>query len=110
MSETTGPLNPVDPLLDPENLVTVGKYLEPIEAQMAKSVLESAGIECFLQGENANNLLGAAFRARLLVHKKDEETALELMENGDEMCDEDEEDCTSEEDEDASEDDDDEER
>ena len=49
--------------------MTVGKFLEPVNAQMAKGVLESAGIECFLQGENANSLLAPAFRARLQVHK-----------------------------------------
>ncbi len=74
-----------DALPDPENLITVGKYLEPLDAQMEKSVLESAGIECFLQGENANSLLGAAFRARLLVHKKDEQAAREVLAATDEF-------------------------
>jgi len=46
---------------------------------MAKGMLESAGIECFLQGENANSLLALAFRARLLVHKQDEEAAREIL-------------------------------
>ena len=65
--------------LDPDKFVTVGKFLEPINAQMARGLLESAGIECFLQGENANSLLALAFRARLLVHKQDEETAREIL-------------------------------
>lgn len=65
--------------LDPERFVTVGKFLEPANAQMAKGALESAGIECFLQGENANSLLALAFRARLLVHKKDEAEARQLL-------------------------------
>jgi Putative prokaryotic signal transducing protein len=64
---------------DPEKFVTVGKFLEPTYAQMAKGALESAGIECFLQGENANSLLALAFRARLLVHKRDEEAAREIL-------------------------------
>lgn len=64
---------------DPDNFVTVGKYLEAVDAQMAKGLLESAGIECFLQGENANSLLGAAFRARLQVHKRDEEVAKQIL-------------------------------
>jgi hypothetical protein len=79
-----------DALPDPENLITVGKYLEPLDAQMEKSVLESAGIECFLQGENANSLLGAAFRARLLVHKKDEQAARDVLAATDEDLDTDE--------------------
>ena len=33
-------------------------------------MLESAGIECFLVGENANNLLRSGFRARLQVQKR----------------------------------------
>ncbi len=40
-----------DFVADPDKFVTVGKFLEPVNAQMAKGMLESAGIECFLQGE-----------------------------------------------------------
>jgi hypothetical protein len=64
---------------DPDRFVTVGKFLEPSNAQMARGALESAGIECFLQGENANSLLALAFRARLLVHPRDEATAREIL-------------------------------
>lgn len=69
----------MDLVVDPDKFVTVGKFLEPVNAQMAKGMLESAGIECFLQGENANSLLALAFRARLLVRKQDEETAREIL-------------------------------
>lgn len=65
---------------DPEQYVMIARFMEPVDAQVAKGVLESAGVECFLQGENANNLLALAFRARLMVHKKDEETARQLLE------------------------------
>jgi hypothetical protein len=41
--------------------VTVKDYIEQVDAQMAKGLLKSAGIECFLLGENTNSLLGAAF-------------------------------------------------
>ena len=68
-----------DAIQDQDKFVTVGKYIEAVDAQMAKGLLESAGIECFLQGENANSLLGAAFRARLQVRKQDEETARQLL-------------------------------
>jgi len=64
---------------DPDKFVTVGKFLLPVNAQMAKGALESAGIECFLQGENANSLLALAFRARLLVHQQDEAAAREIL-------------------------------
>ena len=64
---------------DPEEFVTVKEFIEPVEAQMAKSVLESAGVECFLLGENTNSLLSAAFYAQLQVHKKDEADALAIL-------------------------------
>lgn len=64
---------------DAEEFVTVGDFIEQVDAQMAKGVLESAGIECFLLGENTNSLLGAAFFAQLQVHRKDEAAALEIL-------------------------------
>jgi hypothetical protein len=63
------------------DFVTVGKYMEPTMAQIAKGVLEAAGIECFLQGENANNMLAMAFRARLKVRQRDKEAAVDLLES-----------------------------
>jgi hypothetical protein len=66
---------------DPEQFVTVARFEDPVEAHMAKGMLEAAGFECFLQGENANQLLGAAFRARLMVHRKDESVAKEFLGN-----------------------------
>jgi hypothetical protein len=63
----------------PEGLVIVSRFESPVEAQMAKGMLESAGIECFLVGENANNLLAAAFRVRLQVRLEDEAAARELL-------------------------------
>lgn len=71
---------------DPDEFVTVKDFIEQVDAQMAKGVLESAGIECFLLGENTNSLLGAAFFAQLQVHKKDEAAALEILgSSGDEL-------------------------
>ena len=35
------------------NVVTIANFTEPMEAEMAKLRLESAGIEVFLSGENA---------------------------------------------------------
>ena len=67
-------------MLDPEQYVMISRYQDPVEAQMAKGVLESASLECFLHGENANNLLAPAFRVRLMVHKKDEDAARQLLE------------------------------
>lgn len=60
---------------EPEGLVTVGRFESPVEAQLARGMLESAGIETFLVGENVNNLLQAAFRVRLQVRSEDEHAA-----------------------------------
>ena len=76
-----------DSTSDPEEFVTVKDFIEQVDAQMAKGVLESAGIECFLLGENTNSLLGAAFFAQLQVHRKDEATALEILGASDEYAD-----------------------
>lgn len=64
---------------DPEQFITIARFEDPVEAHMAKGLVEAAGLECFLQGENANQLLGAAFRARLMVHRKDETDARGLL-------------------------------
>jgi Putative prokaryotic signal transducing protein len=63
----------------PEGMVTVGRFESPIEAQMAKGMLESAGIECLLAGKNVNNLMQAAFRVSLQVREDDEAAAVELL-------------------------------
>ena len=43
-------------------------------------MLEAAGIETFLVGENVNQLIPSAFRVWLQVRVEDEEAALELLE------------------------------
>jgi hypothetical protein len=63
----------------PEGMVIVGRFESPVEAQMAKGMLESAGVECLLVGENVNRLLQAAFRVRLQVREEDEAAALEML-------------------------------
>ena len=60
-------------------LVMVARFLQPIRVQIAKGALESAGIECFVQGENANAMLAFAFRARLMVRAEDEAAAREVL-------------------------------
>ena len=60
-------------------LVTVGRYLDPMQAQMAKGLLESSGIPCFLMGENANHMVPLAFRVRLQVLAEDEVVAREFL-------------------------------
>ena len=65
--------------LAPDRLVSVGRFLDPSEAQFAKGMLESAGVECFLSGANANAIVPLAFRVRLSVRQEDQDTALVLL-------------------------------
>ena len=62
-----------------DEMVTIAKFLEPVNGQLAKGMLESAGIESFLLGENANSMMAFAFRARLQVERRDEVAARELL-------------------------------
>ena len=62
-----------------EQLVEVGRFLDPAEAHMAKGLLDSAGVESFLQGENANAIVPMAFRTRLRVRQADADAAKELL-------------------------------
>lgn len=63
----------------PGALVTVADLPDPSSANMARMVLDSAGITSFLQGENANNLIPGAFSARLQVRSEDEAAAREVL-------------------------------
>lgn len=60
-------------------LVTVGRFLDPVQAQMAKGMLESAGLPCFLQGEHANHMVPLAFRVRLQVLAEDQAEARQML-------------------------------
>jgi hypothetical protein len=62
-----------------DELVTVATFPEPMEANMARSALEAAGIEVFLQGETANSMIPVAFAARLQVRPEDEAAARSLL-------------------------------
>jgi len=61
-----------------DDLVTVASYSENGEAAVAQSVLDGAGIDSFLSGEEANILLPVS-GARLQVRAADLETARELL-------------------------------
>jgi hypothetical protein len=60
-------------------LVTIATFPEPAEANMARSVLEGAGIEVFLSGEIANSLIPVAFESQLQVRAEDESAARALL-------------------------------
>jgi hypothetical protein len=46
---------------------------------MARTALESAGIDVFLQGETANSMIPVAFSSRLQVRPEDEAAARSLL-------------------------------
>jgi hypothetical protein len=62
-----------------DELVTIATFPEPMEASMARSALEAAGIEVFLQGETANSMIPVAFPSRLQVRTEDEAAARSLL-------------------------------
>ena len=64
---------------EPDKLVQVGRFLDPAEAQMARGMLESAGVECFLTGEHANQMVPMAFRVRLSVREQDADEARVML-------------------------------
>jgi len=64
-----------------EDLVTIGTFPEPMAANLARTALESAGIESFLQGETANSMIPVAFVAQLLVRREDEAAARAVLDD-----------------------------
>jgi hypothetical protein len=66
-------------LANNSELVTVATFPEPMEANMARTALESAGIEVFVRGETANSLIPVAFEAQLQVRAEDEAEARRLL-------------------------------
>ncbi len=62
-----------------DELVTVARFQEPMEANMARSALESAGIEVFVRGEVANSMIPVAFESELQVKAADEGDARKLL-------------------------------
>ena len=63
---------------DEDDYVTVASYSEIGEAALAQSVLDGAGVDSFMSGEEANILLPMS-GARLQVRLSDLETARELL-------------------------------
>ena len=62
-----------------EGIVTVAEFTESMEAEMAKSRLESAGIESFLSGENARMMEPGLGPLRLQVATEDEADARAIL-------------------------------
>jgi len=63
-----------------EEMVTVERYTDMLQAELAKGRLESAGIECFLAGENAGLLYGNGLDSvQLQVASTDEDDARAIL-------------------------------
>lgn len=61
------------------DMVTIAKFFEPLEAEMAKLRLESAGIDVFLSGENARIMEPGLGPLQLQVSSEDEDDARAIL-------------------------------
>jgi hypothetical protein len=61
------------------NTVTIARFNEPLEAEMARLRLQSAGIETFLSGENAGMMEPGLGPLQLQVSVEDEADARAIM-------------------------------
>ena len=64
-----------------EEVITVANFSEPLEAEMAKLRLESAGIETFLSGENARILEPGLGPLQLQVRAADADDARAILDD-----------------------------
>ena len=65
-----------------DQMVTVERFRDMMQAEMAKGRLDSAGIRCFLAGENAGLLYGVGLDGVLLqVSAADEADARAILED-----------------------------
>lgn len=62
-----------------EEVVTIASFIEPLEAEMAKLRLESAGIQVFLSGENARIMEPGLGPLQLQVRSVDESDARVIL-------------------------------
>jgi hypothetical protein len=60
-------------------VITVASFTEPLEAEMAKLRLESAGLEVFLSGENARIMEPGLGPLQLQVRSDDEADARAIL-------------------------------
>ncbi len=63
-------------------LVVIEVYDNPMQAEIAKSILDSAGIFCVLNDEYMSAIYSVgAFPMRLMVRSEDAEGAIQLLRN-----------------------------
>ena len=62
-------------------LITIAVFNTPVEAHLAKTKLDSAGIESFIADEFMSHIyLSAVGGVKLRVRKSDEENAIKILE------------------------------
>ena len=61
------------------DVITIANFSEPLEAEMARLRLQSAGIETFLSGENARILEPGLGPLQLQVSSEDEADARAIL-------------------------------
>jgi hypothetical protein len=61
------------------DVVTIASFTEPMEAEMARGRLESAGIDVFLSGENARILEPGLGPLEMQVRSEDEADARAIL-------------------------------
>jgi len=69
------------PREDPDDLVTIGRFIDPIAAEFARSRLDADGLTCFVQGGGLGSLLPTAtvFPILLQVRAADADRATEIL-------------------------------
>ncbi|HEY0759835.1 MAG TPA: DUF2007 domain-containing protein [Acidisarcina sp.] len=75
--------------VEASDLVSLGEFPEPMEAEMVKLRLESAGIDTFLSGESAAILAPGLGPLEVQVRSEDESDARAIMADAGEGLDED---------------------
>ncbi len=80
------PQTGLDQPQSPDGWVTVATFIAHPHAILAKSVLDAAGIECWLRDEHVSRMYGGAYGAafggiKLQVRPEDEAAALAALEH-----------------------------
>jgi hypothetical protein len=66
---------------DPGSLVTIGRFIEPVGAELSASRLKAEGLDCYLQGLGPSSLLptGTICPILLQVRAADADHAREIL-------------------------------
>jgi hypothetical protein len=62
-----------------DHLATIATFRSPVDAQVAKGLLDEAGIASMIRSDNAGGMYPAVGAAALLVRAEDSEKAWELL-------------------------------